>query len=173
MRVRCWILTAILLVGVTATARAQGAVPWQVVSRPLEAACVMKASEGFGVPLAVILGVMVTEGGKVGRYSVNTNGTRDLGPMQINTIWLPKLAQYGITEQMLLHDGCLNVMTGTWILRGHLAKNPLWDAIGAYHSKTPHLKSKYQWKVWNNMQSIRNVGAVIDRANSSLRRIDG
>lgn len=36
----------------------------------------------------------------------NSNGSRDIGLMQVNTYHLPRLAKYGITEQSLLNDSC-------------------------------------------------------------------
>ena len=56
------------------------------------ALCIFTAAQTYSVPPTVILGVLNVEGGKVGMASSNTNGTYDLGPMQINTIWVPELA---------------------------------------------------------------------------------
>lgn len=77
----------------------------------------------------------------------NSNGTRDIGVMQINSIWLPKLAPYGITEQHL-YEPCVNIAVGAWILRQQQLKfGNTWEAVGAYHSKTPTHKWKYAGQV--------------------------
>ncbi len=47
---------------------------------------------------------------------VNTNGTVDIGCMQINSSLLPALSSYGITKARLLNDACLNIHVGAWIL---------------------------------------------------------
>jgi len=136
---------------------------------PVEAACVVTASEYYGVPLVYVIGVMATEGGRVGECVKNTNGTRDCGPMQVNTVWQKKLAPYGITEPVLRDNGCLNVAVGTWILAQHLSKHPPWKAIGAYHSLTPRLNSAYQHRVYRRLQNIKDVQHVINRANGLIR----
>ena len=64
----------------------------------------------------------------------NANGTHDIGLMQINSVWLPRLKQYGITREMLF-DPCVNINVGAWILAQavrELGYN--WNAIGAYHT---------------------------------------
>ena len=40
----------------------------------------------------------------------NSNGSYDIGLMQINSSWLPKLRQYGITEEHLL-DPCVSLVS--------------------------------------------------------------
>ena len=60
----------------------------------LLAACLMLAAQTYSVPPAVLVGIHQVEGGKVGQaVGPNDNGSYDLGPMQINTIWIPELAQ--------------------------------------------------------------------------------
>ena len=84
----------------------------------------------------------------------NSNGTRDLGLMQINTLWLPTLAKYGIQEQHLF-DPCVNLAVGAWILRSRQASfGNTWEAVGAYHSKTPKYKRNYAGQVYGNLQNL-------------------
>ena len=52
------------------------------------AACMMLAAQTYEVPPALLVGIYKAEGGKAGLEVSNTNGTFDLGPMQINTIWI-------------------------------------------------------------------------------------
>ena len=123
--------------------------------------CVQLAAERYGVPVALIRAILKVEGGKVGQAVRNTNGTKDLGPMQINTIWLPRLAEYGITREQLQHDRCINILAGTWILSRQLqaadkmqgpVQRRLWWGIGAYHSRTPEHNVKYVLRVWQAMR---------------------
>lgn len=79
----------------------------------------------------------------------NTNGTYDIGMMQINNkVWLPILKKKGITEQML-KDPCLSVYVGAWILRQNIDTYG-WTArgIGAYNSRTPAKNIAYAKKVY-------------------------
>ena len=53
------------------------------------------------------------EGGQIGQVVGNTNGSYDIGPMQINTLWVPELARHwGVSEKqafrMLRDDPCIN-----------------------------------------------------------------
>ena len=129
-----------------------------------ETDCVQLAADKYGLPVSVIHAILEVEGGRVGQAVSNTNGSEDLGPMQINTIWLPRLAPYGITRQQLQNDRCINILVGSWILSRQLeaAKNMegpvqrrLWWGIGAYHSRTPKHNVKYALKVW---QALRAAG---------------
>jgi hypothetical protein len=123
--------------------------------------CVQLAAQRYGVPDALIRAILKVEGGKVGQAVRNSNGTEDLGPMQINTIWLPRLAEYGITREQLQHDRCINILAGAWILSRQLQaadrmegplQRRLWWGIGAYHSRTPKHNVKYALRVWQAMR---------------------
>ena len=86
----------------------------------------------------------------------NANGSVDYGVMQINSIHLPVLAQYGISQGTLM-EPCKNVYIAAWHLRRQMNKyGNTWQAVGAYHSETPALRDKYakqiaailaQWKL--------------------------
>jgi len=117
------------------------------------AACLMLASQTYSVPPAVMVGIYKAEGGKVGQEVANTNGSHDLGPMQINTIWLPELAEkWGVSEatarRWVRDDACTNVGVSAWILKGHLNETgDLAQAISHYHSRTPRHGSRYKKRV--------------------------
>lgn len=111
--------------------------------------CVLGAADAYGLPPIVLLGIMRVEGGRPGHHSGNKNGTYDIGPMQINSWWLSRLKQAGITEAELANNGCLNMWVGAAILAlalkeadGNLAK-----AVGYYHSHKRHLAVPYKNKV--------------------------
>jgi soluble lytic murein transglycosylase-like protein len=135
---------------------------------PVTAECVLSASQHYNVPVALITAIMDTESGEVAKANNNSNGTQDYGPMQINTIWLKELEQYGFTQKVLINNGCANVFAGTWILAGKLAKYPTWEAVGRYHSNTPHLKRTYQQRVAARLRSITKISDVIGRANRTI-----
>ena len=122
------------------------------------AACLMLASQTYSVPPAVLVGIYKAEGGKVGQAVKNTNGTYDLGPMQINTLWMPDLAKrWGVSEttakKWVRDDACTNVGVAAWILKGHLDETgSLAKAISHYHSRTPRYGKKYKSRVINIMK---------------------
>ncbi len=129
------------------------------------ASCLMMAAQTYDVPPAVLIGILQVEGGRTGQQVGNKNGTYDLGPMQINTLWVPKLAKYWRVSESTAHrwirdDTCTNVGVAAWILRRHLNETKsLSKAIGYYHSRTPHLEKTYRSKVISAMRRhnlIRN-----------------
>ncbi len=122
------------------------------------AACLMLAAQTYAVPPAVLVGIYQVEGGKVGQAVRNTNDTYDLGPMQINTVWMPELAEeWNVSEatakRWVRDDPCTNMGVAAWILRGHIEETKsLSRAIAHYHSRTPHIGSRYKKKVVTAMQ---------------------
>lgn len=122
------------------------------------AACLMLASQTYSVPPAVLVGIYKAEGGQIGQEVRNTNGTYDLGPMQINTIWLPDLAKrWGVSEttarKWVRDDACTNVGVAAWIFKSHLNETgSLSQAIAQYHSRTPVYGSQYKSRVINIMK---------------------
>jgi soluble lytic murein transglycosylase-like protein len=87
----------------------------------------------------------------------NANGSTDYGVMQINSVHLPVLAQYGISQGTLM-EPCKNVYIAAWHLRQKMNKyGNTWAAVGAYHSETPTLRDEYARQIvailrkWNLM----------------------
>jgi len=73
----------------------------------------------------------------------NTNGTEDIGLMQINTVHLPRLARHGITRQSLF-DPCVSAYVGAWVLRDCIDRNgPTWNAVGCYNAGSPEKRLRY------------------------------
>ena len=136
-------------------------------TKPVTTHCVVAAAQIEHVPLAALVAVMRTEGGTIGEAHLNSDGSKDFGPMQVNSRWLPRLARSGISKQALKNDGCINVLVGAWILRRQMQQTPNqpWTAIGHYHSHTKGLSRRYQRKVMSIMLKVKNIQKVIQRAN--------
>jgi hypothetical protein len=118
------------------------------------AACVLMAANTYHVPPAVMIGIMHVEGGHIGQDAgPNINGTYDMGPMQVNTRWLPMLQNVWHVDARTAHqwvrdDGCVNVHVAAWILRQKMTEQgSLWGGIAAYHSATLSLGGPYANKV--------------------------
>lgn len=117
------------------------------------ASCLFIAAQTYEVPPAVMLGILSVEGGRVGQEVRNTNGSADLGPMQINTIWMPELAKHwnvseATARKWVRDDPCTNMSVSAWILRQHMNETGnLAKSIEYYHSRTPSLGRKYKGKV--------------------------
>lgn len=116
--------------------------------------CLLAAASAHRLPPAVLAILLNVEGGQLGRVSGNSNGTVDIGPIQVNEIWLPDLARHwhaSVPESFLaLRDSfCANVEAGAWILRQDLneARGDFWTGVGYYHFRDPATKTAYLRKV--------------------------
>lgn len=109
--------------------------------------CINESAIQYHVPATMILSVIKTENGSNGSRVKNTNGTYDLGVMQINTSWLPILQKKGISEEELRSNPCVNVHVGTWILAQGIANSEGWRGVGNYHSYTSKHNRIYREKI--------------------------
>ncbi|MFC4524767.1 lytic transglycosylase domain-containing protein [Cupriavidus pinatubonensis] len=90
-------------------------------------------------------------------YAVNrnTNGTEDIGLMQINSAHLPRLATYGITRTRLF-DPCVSAYVGAWILRDCLARvGATWAGVGCYNAGAPEKRIRYASRIYQTLLSTQ------------------
>lgn len=111
-------------------------------------ACWEDAATRYQVSSVLLYAIALTESGlnpqAIGR---NSNGSRDIGLMQINSAWLPTLASHGIGERDLF-EPCTNIHVGAWILSGNVSRlGYTWEAVGAYNAANPALRRSYVEKV--------------------------
>jgi len=110
--------------------------------------CAYEIADFYQVPIELVASVRDAESGKrgqrVGRVGPNSNGTYDLGAMQINTWWLTnaksdyRLGNWGIDEVELLNNECTNIAVGTWILSQNLNRySDTRAALSAYNTGSP------------------------------------
>ncbi|KAF1702931.1 lytic transglycosylase domain-containing protein [Pseudoxanthomonas kaohsiungensis] len=126
--------------------------------------CVRAASARYQVPEQVIWAYLRTEGGTVGQYRTNKNGTIDMGPMQVNSVHLTgapfRFERYGITRERLINDECLNIHVGTYVAAYQIARAPdFWTGVGNYHSATPAKRERYMSRFLTHMRAVaKDVG---------------
>lgn len=161
MRTVCFFLAVLcLLQGTTALAAGRAKVAFPPL-HPLTADCVLDAARVSGMPVAALFAILATEGGKTGEALSNKNGTWDLGGFQINTVHLKELAAMGISPRAVLCDGRVNAHAAAWLLRKEYRRTGnLWQAIGAYHSRTPHRRDAYIRRVKSNLERLKREGIV-------------
>ncbi|WP_158803509.1 lytic transglycosylase domain-containing protein [Acidisoma sp. L85] len=123
-------------------------------SPPRVVGCIQSAASVYQLPPAVILILLSVEDGSLGRVSQNTNRTVDIGPMQVNSIWVPAVARHWRASQSdtyaaLKDSFCANVEAGSWILRQAMdeAHGDFWEGVGFYHSHDPGYVAAYLRKV--------------------------
>lgn len=107
--------------------------------------CIDRAAADFGIDSLILQTIYDVEGGRVGQAVKNTNGSYDLGPMQINTIHLPDLKrEFGITRDELQNDACTNVYVAALLFSRHYNETKdVASAMARYHSKTPKYQARY------------------------------
>ena len=106
---------------VHAAARTKAMLP---EARPLSWECVVGAAQAYNLPLAALVGILATEGGKTGQALSNTNA-----------------------------------YAAAWVLRKEYDRTRnIWDAVGAYHSRTPHLRNAYLGRVKKHLAKLERVG---------------
>ena len=143
-------------------------------TRPLSWECVVDAAAQYNLPLAAMVGILATEGGKTGEALSNTNGTWDMGPFQINTCHVNELLQAGMAPEVILQDGCANAYAAAFILRKEYDRTRnIWDAVGAYHSRTPHFRDAYLGRVRKHLIKPSPTGLAGLLPQNSAPRVAG
>ncbi|VWB43623.1 transglycosylase SLT domain-containing protein [Burkholderia latens] len=122
---------------------------------PARADCLDDAAAFQKVSVSLLRGIAQVESGmNPNAVNTNTNGTVDIGLMQINSTWLPTLAREGITRESLF-DACTNAYVGAWILSQNIRQlGPNWNAIGAYNAASPDKRLAYARKVYDAIRTL-------------------
>ena len=159
MRRWSFALAVTVAIGMTARASAQG--PSSENARTI-ARCLVAAADAYRVPPAVLVVLLNVEGGSLGHVSPNTNATVDIGPMQVNQIWIPLVAAHwhasaAATFIALRDNFCANLEAGAWILRQGLdeAHGDFWQGVGYYHSHDPERRAAYLQSVLRQVLRLR------------------
>lgn len=90
----------------------------------------------------------------------NSNGTYDIGLMQINSTWLKKLSEFGINEYDLINNPCINVHVGAWILSTNFANHGYnKKSLGAYNAgfgkSRKAARDRYIGKIEENFYKLK------------------
>jgi soluble lytic murein transglycosylase-like protein len=121
-------------------------------------ACWEQAAERYGVSSELLYAIAQTESG-LDPHAIgsNNNGSRDIGLMQINSAWLPKLSTLGIAERDLF-DPCTSIHVGAWILAGNVQRlGYTWEAVGAYNAANPALRRAYAQRVSRQIAATKQA----------------
>lgn len=120
----------------------------------------------------LVWGVRDQEGGWIGAEIRNQDGSHDLGPLQVNSWWVPRVA--GVTHKRqdqvrywLKNDACFNIETARWTFLSALRdKRDYWTAIGACHSTKRskqyryatavrrHLRKRFGFEIFSSAQGL-------------------
>ena len=123
------------------------------------AACILQASLGQPWLEKTLWGLRDQEAGWVGAEVRNSNGSHDLGPLQINSWWTPRIAALvGRSPVQVRHwlrfDPCFNAEAARWIFLSALrSTGNYWKAIGVYHSPTTWRQIRYRSSVARHIRT--------------------
>lgn len=127
--------------------------------------CIRQAAHGRPWLERTLWGLRDQESGWIGAEIANNDGSHDLGPLQINSWWVPKLAAMidrppGQVRAWLTNEPCFNVQVARWIFLSELsATHDYWKAVGAYHSPTDWRQRRYAGLVAAKL--VRRFGSSI------------
>jgi Soluble lytic murein transglycosylase and related regulatory proteins (some contain LysM/invasin domains) len=122
---------------------------------PARADCWQLAGARYNIEPELLQAIAIVESnGNSQAVNKNSDGSLDVGLMQINSSHFEALRKYRISQKDLLNDPCQSVMTGAWILAGQIQQfGYTWDAVGAYNAGTANtpkrraLRQRYIKKV--------------------------
>jgi hypothetical protein len=134
----------LLLAALLVTATATSAYPF----------CFDEAGAQYGINPQILRAIAKVESNfNPAAVNKNTNGTYDIGLMQINSSWYSVI---GKQRWMSLGDACFNTKTGAWILAMCMNKyGYTWKAIGCYNSQTPGKSERYAKRVFDQLQRVK------------------
>jgi soluble lytic murein transglycosylase-like protein len=116
-------------------------------------ACWNEVGLRYGINPYLLYAIAKTES-RLDPHAVNRNngnGSYDVGLMQINSAWLPRLRAMGIREEQLF-DACVNLEVGAWILAQNMQRlGSSWTAVGAYNATSADRRLSYAISVYRNL----------------------
>ncbi len=109
--------------------------------------CITQAARHYAIPVELITAIIRTESDfDPLAVNINSSGSEDIGLMQINSEWLPRIAHLGYQREALF-DPCVNVLVGSWILAQEIDRFGYnWEAVGAYNAgPSAHRSKRRAW----------------------------
>ena len=130
----------------------------------------LKYEKEFGISYFLMKSIALTENEKFDHKAImkNSNGTVDIGLMQINSMWKKWLPEAGITKEKL-KDPDFNIKVAYMIVSKIIEKHGYtWDSIGRYHSGTPKFKERWLNKMKQNVSYLASIDKRVIRSSNSF-----
>lgn len=98
--------------------------------------CFERAGRDYRIDADLLRAIAwVESNGEINAVGKNPTQGFGLGYMQIDSQNFSHLAQFGITPELLMRDGCMNIYTGAYYLATAFKRWGMnWDAVGAYNA---------------------------------------
>lgn len=111
------------------------------------------AAQTVGVKAGILRAILDVEHGRIGQTRIDSNGSADLGPAQINTVNLPYLRTKGLTKESIRDTWRGNILAEAYLLhRAIRSGGCIWNGVGLYHSATHRLQVAYATRVWAHLR---------------------
>lgn len=130
--------------------------------------CFLEASTRYQIDHRLLMAIAEVESGMdPTAIGLNKRGgkvvSEDVGLMQINSSWFPKLSDMGITRSDLLENPCQNIFVGAWVLASNISSNGVnWESVGAYNAgfkgANAPFRMKYAKKVYAKYLALTGEG---------------
>ncbi|MDJ0276266.1 murein transglycosylase [Sphingomonas sp. 2R-10] len=133
-----------------------------VADERLIARCIHQSARGKRWLESTLLGIRDQEGGWIGAAVRNRDGRYDLGPMQINSWWVPRMARLlgrppESVRLWLRDEACFNIEAARWILLMEFFRTrDIWMAIASYHSPEHVRRHRYLLAVAAKMRQRKD-----------------
>jgi len=116
--------------------------------------CFQDAGAYYGVSPTLLWGIAKVESSfNPFALNKNTNGTYDIGIMQVNSSHIPKLKKIGLEDERMLWDPCYNIYVGAWVLSHCIRQHGYtWEAVGCYNAVTSWKRVRYSQKVYKALE---------------------
>lgn len=128
--------------------------------------CFDEAGKAFGINPFLLRGIARIESNlNPNAINRNTNGSVDIGLMQVNSSWVPTM---GFDPDKLRSDPCYNVMAGSRILKLCIDRHGYtWEAVGCYNAVSRNKRVNYSWKVFGMLKAEGRKGSNELRVTSN------
>ena len=137
---------------------------------PVTVQCIVREANKQNLEPEMVWAILRQENGRVGKHSVNTNKTLDIGPMQINNGKMEKALKelqeasnmsYPAFRNRLYTDACFNVSVGAYVLRKKInAAGSNFKGMGWYNSANEPHYSRYLASVKEHYYTLKKSSKV-------------
>lgn len=118
--------------------------------------CWEKAARTYGLDPWLLMAVAKVESNfnPNAINKANRNKSVDVGLMQINSFWFPKLEKMGITKENLFNP-CVSIFVGAWIMAQNIRQYGYNKrGIGAYNSMNREIQIRYANRVYKAYEEL-------------------
>lgn len=127
-------------------------------------ACFRDAGAYYKIPPRLLAAIARTESHFDPRaFNHDSDGSVDVGLMQINSHWFPKLRARGIEHKSLM-DPCTSIWVAAWILSENIRQfGYTWKAVGAYNAGGAAAAARYRQDYISKVAlNLDRSGTVVD-----------